>query len=98
MADEPQDTNEEREPTPEEIEASRQWAFALLKKRGIDTLTCPVCGSTDWGPFGSTGLVILANRNPESGEAEAHGSVHTLSGACSRCGFIVQFDRGVLGG
>jgi hypothetical protein len=78
-------------------QALSDWR-GLLRKRGVDSPTCPTCGADAWGGIGDVGILILEGRNPATGEIKRiAGSVHALVAVCGKCGFMSLYDREVIG-
>jgi hypothetical protein len=76
-----------------------EYARDLLRKRGIETLSCPACGDADaWTGYFDAGIWILRGRDPSTGEIEGlSGSAHAVGMTCGTCGYMCFFDRGVIG-
>lgn len=84
------------------LEMHEEAAFAELckriRRRGIEgTISCPMCGAEQWAGAVDVGVLVLANRDAATGEAEHEGSLHMVGTTCLRCGFVATFDRRVIG-
>ncbi len=74
----------------------------LLRKRGIDPLSCSVCGGNDWAGFYDVAIPVIQGQDPESGAIEgipssgAPGSIQAVALSCAKCGHLLLFDREIV--
>jgi len=78
--------------------AATDYLRGLLRKRGIETLSCPICGGHDWEGAFDAAVHIIEGRDTATGEVEGiAGSAHAIGVTCTRCGYMTFFDRDVIG-
>jgi hypothetical protein len=79
--------NNRRQPEPDEPSIRADDVIEALDRLGVKARACPACGQEGRTGFGSS-LQIM--------DAVPNSVMTALVVVCSRCGFVRQFDNGVL--